>query len=148
MNATIEEIQEAIKNSSKTTKVYVGCDSKVTHKGTRAKFATVVILHLEGCHGGKLYSIIEEENVYGDLRNPKMRLLTEAHKAIEVASKVLDVIEDRPFQLHLDFNLNEQHKSFAAVKEATAYVLGVLGCKPLFKPNAFAASTAADKLVG
>jgi predicted RNase H-related nuclease YkuK (DUF458 family) len=147
MNATIEQIQDAIKTSSPSTKVYVGCDSKIVMRGKKARFATVVILHIDGKHGGKLFSIVEEEPIYGSVRTPKMRLLTEAYKAIDVAAKVAEVVGDRHFEVHLDFNLSDQHKSNAAVKEATAYVLGTLGLQPKFKPHAFAASTAADKLV-
>jgi predicted RNase H-related nuclease YkuK (DUF458 family) len=147
MNATIEEIQEAIRKSSMTTKVYVGCDSKILMRGKMAKFATVVILHIDGKHGGKLFSIVQTEAIFGSPRTPKMRLLTEAYKAIDIASKIADVVGDRHFEVHLDFNLNEQYKSQAAVKEATAYVLGSVGIRPKFKPDAFAASTAADRLV-
>lgn len=147
MNATIEQIQEAIIASSPTSRVYVGCDSKITNRGKMAKFATVVILHIDGKHGGKLFSIIEHEPIFGSPRTPKMRLLTEAYKAIDIAAKIADVVGNRPFEVHLDFNMNAEHKSNAAVKEATAYVLGTLGFKPKFKPHGFAASTAADKLV-
>lgn len=147
MNSTIQEIKEAIENSSKTTKVYVGCDSKVTHRGKMAKFATVVILHIDGKHGGKLFSIVSQEAIFGSAKTPKMRLLMEAQKAIAIAAEIAEVVGDRPFEVHLDFNVNEEHKSNVAVKEASAYVLGTLGFKPKFKPQAFAASTAADKLV-
>lgn len=147
MNATIEEIQTAIKNSSPTTKVYVGCDSKISSKGKMAKFATVVVLHIDGKHGGKLFSIVETEPLFGSIKTPKMRLLREAQKAIDIAAQIAEVVGDRPFEVHLDFNTNEDHKSNVAVKEASAYVLGTLGFRPKFKPQAFAASTAADKLV-
>jgi predicted RNase H-related nuclease YkuK (DUF458 family) len=147
MNATVEEIQDAIRKSSPSTKIYVGCDSKIVMRGKRARFATVVVLHLDGRHGGKLFSIIDEEPIYGSPRTPKMRLLTEAYKAIDIASKIAEVVGDRHFEVHLDFNLSDQHKSNVAVKEATAYVLGTIGIQPKFKPHAFAASTAADKLV-
>jgi predicted RNase H-related nuclease YkuK (DUF458 family) len=147
MNATIEEIVEAVRTSSKTTRVYIGCDSKIHRKGMYAKFATVVILHIDGRHGGKLFSMVEDEKIFGSHKSPKMRLLMEAYKAIDIASKVAEVIEDRPFEVHLDFNMNAEYKSNAAVKEATAYVFGTLGFSPKFKPEAFAASTAADKLI-
>lgn len=147
MNATIQEIQEAIINSSLTTGVYVGCDSKISNKGKTAKYATVVVLHIDGKHGGKLFSIVEQELLYGNIKSPRLRLMTEAQKALNIACQIADVVGDRPFEVHLDFNTNEQHKSSAAIKEASAYVLGMLGFRPKFKPDAFAASTAADKLV-
>lgn len=147
MNSTVENIKQAISTSSLTTKIYVGCDSKIIRKGKVAKFATVVVLHIDGKHGGKLFSIVDEEPLYGNAKSPKMRLLREAQKALDIACEIADVVGDRAFEVHLDFNVNEQHKSSSAVKEATAYVLGMLGFSPKFKPQAFAASTAADKLV-
>lgn len=147
MNATIEQIQQAIRESSLTTRVYVGCDSKISNKGRRAKYATVVVLHIDGKHGGKLFSIVEDEPLYGTPKSPKLRLMMEAQKALNIACQIADVVGDRQFEVHLDFNTSDQHKSHSAVKEASAYVLGTLGFRPKFKPQAFAASTAADKLV-
>jgi len=151
MNATVEEIKEAIRNSTKTTSVYVGCDSKVAGRGKNkyVKFATVVILHIDSKHGGKLFSIIENEPLhqFKNFKSPKHRLMNEAYKAIGIACSVAEVVEDRPFEVHLDFNINAEHKSNTCVKEATGYVLGTLGFEPKYKPNAFAASTAGDRLV-
>jgi len=151
MNATVEEIKEAIRRSSKTTGIYVGCDSKIAGRGLRkyVKFATVVILHIDSKHGGQLFSIVDVEPLYDfkNFKNPKLRLMNEAYKAIAIACDIAEVVEDRPFEVHLDFNLNPQHKSNACVKEATGYVLGTLGFEPKYKPDAFAASTAGDRLV-
>lgn len=147
MNAKIEEIQNAIRKSSKTTKVYVGCDSRLCLKSFTIKFATVVILHIDGKHGGKLFSIVDEEPMYGNYKSPKMRLMKEVQKAIDIATKVAEVIGERPFEVHLDFNTNSEYKSNVCVREATSYVLGTVGFKPKFKPYAFAASTAADRLI-
>ncbi len=97
MNATIAEIKEAIQKSSVTSKVYVGCDSKLSMRGKMAKFATVVILHIDGKHGGKLFSIISQEPIFGSAKTPKMRLLMEAQKAINIAAEIAEVIGDRPF---------------------------------------------------
>lgn len=147
MNATLEQIKQAIAQSSKTTKVYVGCDSRYCPRVEIVKFATVVILHIDGKHGGKMFSIVDQKPMYGNVKSPKMRLMMEAQKAIEMAAEIADIIEERPFEVHLDFNINTDYKSSVCVKEATSYVLGTVGFKPKFKPYAFAASTAADRLV-
>ena len=66
--------------------------------------------------------------------------------AVDIASKIIDEIEDRHFELHLDLNTDPKYKSSTAVKEAIGFVLGMLGIKAKVKPNAWASSSAADKL--
>lgn len=142
----IEKLKSAIAESSKETKVYVGCDSKRYSDG-RVKYATVVILHINGNNGCNMFSFIDNENDYNKANNPKMRLVGEAYKAVDLASKIMDVVGDRHFELHLDLNSNPKYKSNTAVKEALGYVIGVLGLDPKLKPYAWASSTAADRLV-
>jgi predicted RNase H-related nuclease YkuK (DUF458 family) len=142
----IENLKLAIAESSKETKVYVGCDSKRYADG-RVKYATVVILHINGNNGCKMYSFIDNENDYNKASNPKMRLVQEAYKAVDLATQIMDVVQDRHFELHLDLNSNPKYKSNTAVKEALGYVIGVLGLDPKLKPYAWASSTAADRLV-
>jgi predicted RNase H-related nuclease YkuK (DUF458 family) len=76
----------------------------------------------------------------------RQRLLNEAGFAIGVTLELLDVVEDRHFEVHLDINPKEEHASNKAVKEATGYVLGATGITPKIKPFAFAAMHAADKV--
>jgi len=144
---TLNELKQAIRNSSLTTKIYIGCDSKRNSKGS-VKYATVVVLHINGKNGGQLFSFITNEQEYNKPQSPKMRLLNEAYKAVEIATQIIDDIGDRHFELHLDLNTNPKHKSNLAVKEALGFVLGSLGINAKLKPHAFAASCAADKLAG
>lgn len=142
----IQQVKQAITNSSQSTRIYIGCDSKVTRK-KHVKFCTVVILHIDGKHGGKMFSRVETVPFYGEAKAPKMRLMQEAQKVVELGWELLDVIDGRHFEVHLDLNTNPKYKSEAAVKEACGYVLGCLGIDAKLKPEAFAASTAADALV-
>lgn len=144
---TLEEAKSAIAQSSPTSKVYVGCDSKRARKSGEIKYATVIILHVDGKHGGKIWSFIDHEQDYMPATKPRMRLVTEAYKAVEIASQIADVVGDREFEVHLDLNTNPKHKSNTAVREALGYVLGVLGFDAKLKPDAWASSTAADKIV-
>lgn len=146
MELNIEEVKKAIHESSLETKIYIGSDSKVikTRKGRRVKYCTVVILHYDGKHGGKIFSDIRTENFYGDARAPKLRLLGEVQRCVEIGYEVLDAIGPRDFEVHLDLNTSPEHKSNLAVKEALGYVMGTLGVTAKLKPDAFAASTAAD----
>ena len=142
----IQKMKQAIAESSRETKVYVGCDSKRYPDG-RVKYATVVILHINGNNGCKMFSFIDNDHDYNKANNPKMRLVNEAYKAVDIASQIVDVVGDRHFELHLDLNSNPKYKSNSAVKEALGYVIGVLGLDPKLKPYAWASSTAADRLV-
>lgn len=142
---TLALAQDAIKTSSPTTKVYVGSDSQ-RFKGGIIKYATVVILHIDGNKGGKMFSFIEKERDYLGPENPRVRLVNEAYKAADVANALLNVIGDRELQIHLDLNTDPNHKSSTALKEACGLVLGMTGIHPKVKHESWAASTAADRI--
>jgi len=141
----IEEAREAIKNSSKTSSVYIGCDSVrfKTSKGFSARYSTVIVLHMDSKRGCKLFHNTVVLDDYGNL---KQRLLNEVMFAINAATEVIDVIGDRHMEIHLDINTNAKHKSSVAVKEALGYVRGSLNMEPKLKPYSFAATHAADYL--
>ena len=141
----IKELKKAIKESSPETKIYVGSDSQRTRKGV-VRYATVVVLHINGKHGGKMFSQLETEKDYMSAKNPRMRLINEAYKAVDIANEIMDVIGDRHLEIHLDLNTDPEHMSNVALKEATGYVLGMTGRKAVVKPDSWCASTAADRL--
>lgn len=139
------EIKEAIAASSPETVIYIGADSKTFSKGRGDKwcvYVTVVIIHYDGAHGAKIYKQIEEKKDYGNLRS---RLMAEVEYATSTAYELLDVIGERPFQIHLDVNPDPRFKSNIVVKEATGWVLGLFGFPPILKPDAFSASHVADR---
>lgn len=142
----LDAARDAIKLSSRESSVYIGADSKIFYKhGTRyAKYCTVVILHKDSKHGCQVFhSIVTKE----DFGNIKARLLTEVQMALEVAQEILDVLDDRHLELHVDLNPNPKYKSNVAVKEAIGWVTGVLGFPPKLKHNSWAASSTADYMV-
>lgn len=146
MAQAYEKAKEAIRNSSSTSAVYVGCDSIRFKKSGRwfARYSVVVVLHVDGRHGCQLFHKTEVHPDYGNLHQ---RLMTEVGYAVEVASDLAEVIGERPFQIHLDINPNPKHKSSIAVKEAIGYVRGTMGFDPVLKPDAFTATHAADHVV-
>lgn len=141
-----DEAKQAILNSSETSSVYVGSDSIRFKKNGDwyAKYSTVIILHKDSKHGCKLWCDSVEMRDYGNLRQ---RLITEASFAIGAAVEIADVIGNRKMEIHLDINPDPRHKSSIAVKEALGYVKGSLGLDAKVKPEAFAATHAADHLV-
>ena len=140
----IEEIKQAIRESSENTSVYIGCDSRLMKSRSKPweiLYVTVVILHYDSSKGAKLFKFIDRQRDFGSLR---MRLMNEVYMATGIGYELLDVIGDRHLEIHLDLNASPTHKSNVVVKEAMGYVMGVMGQKPKIKPEAFAASAVAD----
>lgn len=138
-----EKAIEAIINSASNSSVYVGCDSVRFKKNGvwYARYATVVVLHHATRHGGTIFHHVE---TLPDFGNIKLRLMNEAMYATNAALELVDWLEGRPMEIHLDINPNPKHKSNVALKEALGYVLGNTGIEAKCKPDAWAASHASD----
>jgi hypothetical protein len=57
-----------------------------------------------------------------------------------------EVLEGRDVEVHLDINPDEQYGSSCVIQQAVGYIRGVCNVIPMVKPEAFAASYAADRL--
>ena len=55
------------------------------------------------------------------------------------------MLDGRDVEVHLDINPNEMHNSSMVVQQAIGYIKGVCNVIPMVKPQAFAASYAADR---
>jgi predicted RNase H-related nuclease YkuK (DUF458 family) len=75
-----------------------------------------------------------------------MRLMNEVFKVAELFQKLQDVLEDRHVEVHLDINPDEMYGSSCVIQQAIGYIRGTCNIEPMVKPNAFAASYAADRL--
>lgn len=140
-----DDAKAAIAASSKESSIYIGCDS-IRYKKAGvwyARYTTVVVIHIDSCRGGKIFHRSVSEKDYGNL---KTRLLMEVQMAVEAAEAILDVVGDRPLQIHLDINPDPNHKSNVAVKEALGWVRA-MGFDAQVKPAAFAATYCADHMV-
>lgn len=139
-----DEVRTAIKESPDDSSIYIGADSKqYTSEGVHyVAYCTVIILHYGSAHGATIFKALRIDRDYGQLRT---RLMAEVTDAIAAGYELIDHIEDRSMEIHLDINTNMQHKSSVLVKEASGYVLGSLGIQPKLKPEAFAASSVADR---
>ncbi len=137
--------KEAIKASSKESSVYVGCDSVRFKKGGKwkARYSTVIVLHKDSKHGCQLFYDTVVLDDYGSL---KQRLMNEVTYAIQAASEILNVLEDRHMEIHIDLNSDPKHASNIALKEAIGYVQGSFGFAPKVKPEAWCATHAADHI--
>jgi hypothetical protein len=136
-----DEVRNYIKNSSKESAIYVGVDSQQFKLYTR--FAIVIVIHIDSSHGGKLFV----ETVKTDrIKEMRQRLMKEVELAVTTSIELIDAIGKRRFEVHLDINGSDKHKSNSVCKEALAYVKGQ-GFTAMIKPNSWCASNAADHLV-
>ncbi|MCS7307978.1 MAG: hypothetical protein NZ526_05450 [Aquificaceae bacterium] len=138
----VEEVREFIRRASRKSAVYVGCDSRQVKNHTL--FVSVVVVHIDSCRGAKIFWKTEK---VPRIRSLRQRLLEEVSRAVYLALEISDVVEDRPFEVHLDINPNPEHNSSVILKEAIGYVLAQ-GLKPVVKPNSIAATTVADYITG
>ena len=78
----------------------------------------------------------------------KERMIVEVGKSIEIAYSLCDLLDkyDIELEVHADINTNPEFKSNVALKEAMGYILS-MGFVFKAKPNAFASSSCADKIV-
>lgn len=145
-NRSIEDAKMAIVESSPESTVYVGCDSQRYRKRGvwYARYATVIILHHSGRHGASIYHDVA---ILPDYDNLKVRLLNEAMFATNAALELMDYLDGRLMEIHLDVNSRPEHKSHIAMNEALGYVMGNTGIRPKFKPDSWAASHCADHCV-
>ena len=144
-SSIIEEVEKAIIRETEKghrLKVCIGTDSQV--KSGVIDFATVIVL-LREHHGGFMY-IHQEKNP--QRMSIKERMLVEVQKSIETAYAICDLLDlyDVDLEVHADINTNPMFKSNKALNEAMGYILS-MGFIFKAKPEAFASSTCADKMV-
>lgn len=149
MELNIEEIKDFIRNSSKETIIYLGCDSeriKKRHKKTNlVRYTVAVVLHIDGKHGARVFGGVDYEKVTDAVKHkPFNRLWKEAERVVTIYEELKDVLEDRKFELHVDISASKDEGSNVAFEAAKGYILSTTGVMPKFKPDAFAASKAAD----
>jgi predicted RNase H-related nuclease YkuK (DUF458 family) len=64
----------------------------------------------------------------------------------ELYHKIVDAIGEKEVQIHLDINPDIRYNSSVVIQQAVGYIKGTCNVIPMVKPNAFAASYAADRL--
>lgn len=141
----LEEVEQAIireTNNGYKLKVCIGTDSQV--KGTITDLATVIVLVREH-HGGFMYIHQEKSPLRMTI---KERMLLEVQRSIETAYAICDLLDlyDVELEVHADINTNPNFKSNKALNDAMGYILS-MGFIFKAKPEAFASSACADKMV-
>lgn len=149
MKLNIPEVVEFIRAQSPETKIYLGCDSeRYRIRDTwYADYILAVVVHRDGKHGCKLFGEVVTERDYDQRRDrPATRLMTEVYKVSELYLQLAEVLDGRDVEVHLDINPDEEHGSSCVIQQAVGYIKGVCNVIPMVKPDAFAASYAADRL--
>jgi len=146
----IEEVKEFIHNSSATSNIYIGADSE-RYRGRDdkwyAEYTVAIVVHLDGSRGCKVFGKVSSERDYDKRHDrPAYRLMNEVYRASEMYLELFEAIGDRHCEVHLDINPDEMHGSSCVIQQATGYIRGMCGFAPKVKPEAFAASYAADRL--
>ena len=146
----LDEVKEYILNSSESTCVYIGADSeryRGKHDEWYADYTVAVVIHIDGARGCKIFGNVNTERDYDKRHDrPSYRLMNEVYKASAMYMDLFDVIGNRHCEVHLDINPDEMHGSSCVIQQATGYIRGMCGFAPKVKPEAFAASYAADRL--
>jgi predicted RNase H-related nuclease YkuK (DUF458 family) len=123
-------------------KVCIGSDSQV--RGGTIEFATVIVF-LREKKGGFMYISNSKSKQTMSLRE---RMIAEVAKSIEIAYELCNLLDeyDIALEVHADINTDPHFQSNLALKEAMGYILG-MGFVFKAKPDAFASSSCADKVV-
>ena len=145
----MDVIKSYLDEQSEASKIYIGCDSVSYRRRDKwfADYYKVVVVHIDGCRGCKIFGEIESEVDYNvNKKRPLLRLMKEAYK---VSSLYLQLVEltEKDIEVHLDLNPDKKHVSNLVIEQAIGYIRGTCNVIPLVKPNAFASSYAADRLV-
>lgn len=149
-------IQEVIAKLSKapaSSRLYLGADS-VRYVDTRgqawAKVTVVAVIHLAASKGCQVVGNTTRERIYDkNLGKPQHRMMTEAIELAKIYLDLQDALVERGMdnvdvEVHLDIASEEKYGSNCAAKQAAGYILGCCNVTPKLKPEAWAASTAAD----
>lgn len=143
----ISEIVEFLETCDDNTRVYIGVDSERFQIDNIwfADYITAIVVHVNGNNGCRIFGAVERERDYDPAVNrPRMRLMNEVYRAADLYLKLSAVVA-HDIEVHLDINPDEMHNSSIVVNEAMGYIKGMCGVVPLVKPQAFAASCAADR---
>jgi len=152
MKFDVEEIKQYIIENP-NAKVIIGGDSqKISKRRTKklkqktARFVTCVIVYQKD-KNKIFFEVSKERDLDTNPSKLMTRMMNETYKIVDITMKLLDVIIDRDFQVHLDINPKESEGSNCALAQAVGYCWGMVGIEPVVKPDSWAASTVADHIV-
>ena len=147
----LNDIKAFVDSCGPDTKLYIGCDSErmVVDGRWHADYTLAVVVHINGNKGCKIFGSVNREIDYDQRKDkPQMRLMNEVYRVSELYLKLSELFKNHVIEVHLDINPNEKHGSSCVIQQAIGYIRGTCNVIPFVKPDAFAASYAADRLKG
>jgi len=136
----IEDVVAFVRDQAKDGQiVHLGTDSLQLARHTR--FVTVVAILTPGRGGRAIWTRATAPRI----QSLRERLLREVWLSVELGLRLHPVVPG-PLHVHIDANPIAQHRSSAYVQELVGLVVGQ-GFRAVIKPEAWAASRAADRLV-
>ncbi len=139
---SVENVLKREKLNGNRIKVCIGSDSQV--KGDTVEYASVIVFLREKKGGFMFVSTESKKQSIGI----KERMISEVARSVQVAYSLCDLLDKYKIELevHADINTDPEFPSNIALKEAMGYILG-MGFIFKAKPNAFASTCCADKMV-
>jgi len=136
-------------------KVGVGTDSQKSGSKGKYNFATVILISTSEDLGGGItvgrggmIVAATYDNTFKKSNKELVneRMVYEVSKSVEVAYEIAPLLDlyDIKLEIHADINPDPKWESNKALQTAVGYILG-MGYSFKVKPEAWAASTAADK---
>ncbi len=141
----LDAVESAIlreKNAGHRLKLCIGSDSQV--KGKVTEFASVIVF-LREKKGGFMFIHNEKSTQNMSI---KERMILEVSLSVDIAYALCDLLDRHKVELevHADINTDPSFKSNTALRDAMGYILG-MGFVFKAKPDAFASSSCADKMI-
>lgn len=143
----VTDVVDFLETCDLDTKIYIGCDSeRFQVAGTwYADYITAVVVHINGKNGCKIFGAVDRERDYEQrVDRPRMRLMNEVYRVAQLYLELSPLVA-HDIEIHLDINPSEMHNSNIVINEAVGYIKGMCGIVPFTKPDAWAASYAADR---
>jgi predicted RNase H-related nuclease YkuK (DUF458 family) len=136
----IPDIVRFVRDASRDGQpVHLGTDSQQSGRATR--FVTVVVVLTPGKGGRVAYSRASVPRI----RSLRERLLREVWRSVDLGLRLSPVVPGE-LTVHIDANPVVAHRSSRYVQELVGLVVGQ-GFKALIKPESWAATHAADRVV-
>lgn len=145
----INVVKQYINQQSEDTKIYLGADSERINVNGKwcVDYTLAIVVHKDGKHGCKVFGYVQREQDYDQKKNkPALRLMSEVYKVADLFNELSDVLQDRYVEVHLDLNPSDRYASNQVINQAIGYIKGMCNLEPHIKPQAFAATYAADRL--
>lgn len=147
----IDDIKTFLLDEPEESKIYVGVDSESYLNKNKVRMATyysVVVIHKNGHNGCKIFGHKTTERDYStDKKKPTRRLMQEVYMASALYLELAEAFGEREVEIHLDLNPSSRHASNLIVEQAVGYIKGSCNVVPFIKPDAWCASSVADKLL-